>query len=134
MSAQLVDVALANHIELTLDAEPSASREAALDDYRKRFTQWERRSEASAPSPPWPAESLTQIVAAVSDDVGTSYRRTSGKAGGPDTEWEVHWSFLPSPPPEARKLKLHFVSPGGSSTDVELPLPTQETRHRSSGA
>jgi hypothetical protein len=35
----------------------------------------------------------------------------------------VHWSFMPTPPVEARLLTLRFSPPSGTPVTIELPLP-----------
>ncbi|MFD0523884.1 hypothetical protein [Paractinoplanes durhamensis] len=104
--ADLVEVTVANHVEVTLDATPGA-----------------QRFDEGAPSGSSPAEELAQITVTVADDAGTSYQLTSGQAGGPGTEWQVRWNFQPAPPPTARHLTLHFTAPGTAPAEIRLPLP-----------
>ncbi|WP_406038695.1 hypothetical protein OG799_26490 [Micromonospora sp. NBC_00898] len=121
--AQLVQVALANHIEVTLDAEQGPSRQAGLSDFLDRYENWGQRADPESPPPQWPAEAFTRLIPGVSDDIDTPYRLASGQAGGSGTEWEVHWSFLPTPPVEARLLTLRFSPPSGTPVKIDLPLP-----------
>ncbi|MEV1328621.1 hypothetical protein AB0J20_03480 [Micromonospora costi] len=120
--AHLVRVALANHVEVTLDAEPGPARETASRDFAIRYEEWGRRADGDPP-PPWPAERFRRLVPGLSDDTGTAYRLASGQAGGTGTEWEVRWSFLPTPPPAARRLTLRFSPGGGEALTIDVPLP-----------
>ncbi|KAB1913466.1 hypothetical protein [Micromonospora sp. AMSO31t] len=126
--AELVQVSVANHIEVRLDAEPGPPRETALRHYLASYQQWEERAEHGAPPPPWPAEQFKRISLAVSDDVGTPYRLISGQLGGMGTEWALHWGFRPPPPATARRLTLDFTSPDGAPAKIDLPLPHAETK------
>ncbi|MFC6019826.1 hypothetical protein ACFP2T_26920 [Plantactinospora solaniradicis] len=120
--AELVQVSLANHVEVVLDAEQGPSREAASDDFAAAYRRWEEQAEPGAP-PPWPGEQFGNVALAVSDDIGTAYHLVSGQTGGMGTEWEVRWSFRPTPPATAGRLTLDFTPPAGESVRVELPLP-----------
>jgi len=119
--AQLVRVAIANHVELRLDAVPGPAQDAALREFTDRFEEWSRAG-THEPPPAWPAEEFARIRVSVSDDLGTPYRISSGQSGGTGTEWEVRWSFLPTPPPQATRLTLRFFPPAGTETVVALPL------------
>ncbi|MBE1485355.1 hypothetical protein [Plantactinospora soyae] len=120
--AELVQVSIANHVDVLLDAGPGPSRDAASNDFAAAYRQWERQAEPDTP-PPWPGEQLGAIALAVSDDVGTSYRRVSGQTGGPGKEWQVRWSFRPTPPATAGRLTLDFTPPAGAAVRIDLPLP-----------
>ncbi|MEV8518149.1 hypothetical protein [Dactylosporangium sp. NPDC051484] len=120
--AELVQVSLANHIEVTLDAEQGPSREAALNDYKTSFKRWAARAGRGSP-PPSPGEQFGRITLAISDDSGTPYRLASGEFGGTETECSAWWGFRPTPPKIARHLTLDFTSPAGTSVRVNLPLP-----------
>lgn len=120
--AELVQVSLANHIEVTLDAEHAPPRETALSDYMALYRQWEERAERGSPPPPQPGEQFGRIAVTISDDLGTRYRRASGEFGGMGTEWVVRWLFRPTPPATARRLMLDFTSPDGTPVKVNLPL------------
>ncbi|WBB68830.1 hypothetical protein [Micromonospora sp. WMMD812] len=124
VGAQLVRVAVANHVEVTLDAEPGAARAAATSDFTARHARWEAEAAPGTAPPPWPAEQFGRITITLSDDVGTRYRVASGQDGGPGTEWTVRRSFRPTPPVTARRLTLDFSSPTGPSVRVDLPLPS----------
>ncbi|GAA2361464.1 hypothetical protein [Dactylosporangium salmoneum] len=121
--AELVQVSLANHIEVVLDAEPGPPREAALDAYLTSYGQWAERAEPGSPPPPQPGEQFGRIALAVSDDSGTAYRLASGQLGGTGMEWTVRWLFRPTPPVTARRLTLDFTSPAGPPVSISLPLP-----------
>jgi hypothetical protein len=120
--AQLVGVALANHIEVALDAEEGPSRQAGLSDFMARYEEWGRQA-GREPPPSWPAEEFARIALSASDDVGTVYRHASGESGGSGTEWVVRRALLPTPPAQARRLTLHFSAPTGPPVDIGFPLP-----------
>jgi hypothetical protein len=122
LRAELVQVSLANHIEVTLDAEQGPPRETALNDYMTSFSRWADRAERGSP-PQSPGERFGRIALAVSDDSGTPYRLASGAFGGTGTECSAWWGFRPTPPETARRLTLDFTSPAGTPISVDLPLP-----------
>jgi hypothetical protein len=122
--AELVQVSLANHIEVMLDAEQGSPREVALNHYMASYRQWEERAEHRSPPPEWPAELFRRVALAVTDDSGTPYRLASGQLGGTGTEWTVWWRFLPTPPVTARRLTLEFTSHAGMPVRINLALPT----------
>lgn len=111
--AELVQVTVANVIEVTVDAEPGAPR----SDFQSRYDEWVARGVAEA-APPWPAEQFLTLPIEVSDDVGTHYAFAFGGAGGAGTEWQARWSFRPPPPAEARRLTLRF---GDARVDLSVP-------------
>ncbi|MFG2045237.1 hypothetical protein [Dactylosporangium sp. NPDC048998] len=121
--AELLQVSLANHIEVTLDAEQGPPRGAALNDYATSFKRWAERAGHGSPPPPSPGEQFRRIALAISDDSGTPYRLASGQFGGTGTECLAWWGFRPTPPEIARRLTLDFTSPAGTSVRVNLPLP-----------
>ncbi|MFC3736731.1 hypothetical protein [Paractinoplanes deccanensis] len=119
---ELVGVAVANHVEVTLDAARGAARDAALSAFRQLYRRWEHDKGRGEP-PSWPAEEIGAIPMAISDDLGTVYRRHSGRAGGHGSEFEARWSYLPVPSAQASRLTLRFAPHGGDPVEVELPLP-----------
>lgn len=124
--AQLVQVAVANHVEVALDAEQGPARQAALANYVACFEEWAQRGDREGWPPRCPAERFAVLRPHVSDDIGTPYRFASGQAGGTGTEWEATWRFLPAPPVEARLLTLRFSSPGAPPIALDLPLPAAQ--------
>ncbi|WP_436533611.1 hypothetical protein [Actinoplanes sp. HUAS TT8] len=114
--ALLVKVALANHVEVTLDAEDSPAARATADERRAAWLAWAEQPGGDPPS--WPGEVFMHFPIAVTDDLGTVYRFTTGAGGGEDTPWRSHRNFLPVPPPQARRLTIGF--PAG---EIELALP-----------
>ncbi|MGI5153038.1 hypothetical protein ACQEVC_42780 [Plantactinospora sp. CA-294935] len=129
VQAELVQVSVANHIEVTLDAEPGPARETSLRDYLSSYGQWEERTAHATPPPQWPAEQFRRIAVEVSDDVDTPYRLVSGQLGGTGSESTVQWGFRPPPPAAARRLTLTFTSPDGPLAKIDLPLPLYESEH-----
>jgi hypothetical protein len=125
--AELVQVSLANHIEVTLDAEQGPARETALNGYLAAYRQWEERAERGSPPPQWPAERFGAIALALSDDRGTPYRLASGQLGGMGTEWTARWLFRPTPPVTAHRLTLDFTSPGETPVRISIALPPATT-------
>jgi hypothetical protein len=122
MPVQLIQVAVANHVEVTLDAAPGPARDAALAAFGEGYRRWERDDDQGRP-PAWPAEQFGTISIAVVDDLGTVYRRESGEAGGHGTEFRSRWNFLPAPPAAAGWLTLRFTPQAGTPVEVELSLP-----------
>lgn len=122
--AELVQVSLANHIEVVLDAEQGPPREAASSSFMASYRQWEGQAERGSRPPPWPAEHFRRIALTVSDDIGTPYHLASGLIGGTRTEWEVRWLFRPTPPVTARRLTLEFTPPTGAPVKIDLSLPS----------
>ncbi|KUL28864.1 hypothetical protein [Actinoplanes awajinensis] len=115
--ALLTDVAIANHVEVTLDAEATPATRAAVTAYRAAFEAWATSPDRDHP-PSWPGETLMHLPVTVTDDLGTSYRMSSGHGGGDGAEWRAHHKFLPRPPAAARLLTIHL--PAGATT---FPLP-----------
>ncbi|BCY10245.1 hypothetical protein [Actinoplanes sp. L3-i22] len=117
--ALLVRVGVANHVEVTLDVEDSPAARAATEAYLAAEKVW---ADSSGPGiePPAPpgADAFPRIPISVTDDVGTEYRFAGGSGGGPATPWRMHRDFRPPPPPDARRLTVHF--PAG---EREFPLP-----------
>jgi hypothetical protein len=123
----LVQVSVANHIEVMFDAQGGPARQAVLADYRDRFEQWAARPDQRNVSPPdFPGERISVLRPQVSDDLGTTYRAVSGQAGGSGTEWEATWRYLPIPPSDARLLRLRFSPPGARPVELDLPLPSSQ--------
>ena len=85
--------------------------------------EWSRAATADATidRPPWPTEAYSRQSIAVNDDVGTTYRRHSGEAGGEGKEWRAIARFLPLPPARARVLTLTLPDDGAH---VSIPLPS----------
>jgi len=120
---QLVRVAVANYVEVILDAASGLGREAALSVFEQLYRQWDQDGDRERHPPAWPAEQLGAIPLAISDDMGTTYRNHSGEAGGQGTEFRARWNFLPSPPAQATTLTLRFTPRDSAPVEVELPLP-----------
>jgi len=115
---RLVDVELANHVTVVLEAVgPLADAESR--EYTAAFEAWAATGGQDGEPPSWPAERLAEVPYQLTDDVGTAYRMASGEAGGAEHPWRSVWHHLPTPPSDARLLRIAF--PG--SPVVELPLP-----------
>jgi hypothetical protein len=71
----------------------------------------ERSDDDGGPSP------LARLDIVVLDDIGTSYRMTSGQTDGTDAEWRADWYYEPGVPADAHKL---IVQLGGKA--IELPI------------
>jgi hypothetical protein len=119
----LASVAIANHVEIGLDALPGPIRNERTHLFQAARASWEAAAQPGSVPPPWPAESLRPLVIGLSDDVGTDYRHVSGESGGEDTPWAAIWRFLPRPPEAAGQLRLAFTAPGQATVDIELRLP-----------
>ena len=104
VDVSLVSVALADQVEVTLDAGtvgPSPS------------SGWEA----------WPAELITRgVTMTLADDAATRYRFTHGEAGGESHPWRVHRRFLPLPPPRATVLRLGFTTADHPPVTLSIPL------------
>ena len=122
MAVQLIQVAVANHVEVDSRRRPGPARDAALAAFGEGYRRWERDDDQGRP-PAWPGEQLGTIFITVVDDLGTVYRRESGEAGGHGTEFRSRWNFLATPPAAAGWLTLRFTPPAGTPVEVELPLP-----------
>jgi hypothetical protein len=120
---QLVRIAVANHVEVTLDATPGPERDATLADFEQRYRQWEQGDSRNRQPPAWPAEQFSAIPIAISDDLGTAYHRQSVEAGGHGTEFRSRWKFLPAAPELATRLTVRLTPSEGAPVEVELPLP-----------
>ncbi|MFI1994763.1 hypothetical protein [Actinoplanes sp. NPDC020271] len=107
--ALLVRVSIANHVEVTLDAEDTPRTRATTEGYRAAVTAWAESTGPDRQPPTSPgATTFPHVPITVTDDAGTEYRRTGGSGGGPETPWRMHWDFRPVPPPEARRLTIRF--------------------------
>jgi hypothetical protein len=121
MPVQLIRVAVANHVEVILDAAPGPARDAALAAFGEGYRRWQRDDDQGR-APVWPAEQLATISMTVVDDLGTVYRRESGEAGGHGTGFRSRCNFLPTPSAAAGWLTLRFTPPAGTPVEVELFL------------
>jgi hypothetical protein len=117
--------AVANHVEVTLDAALGPARDAALAAFGEGYRRWERVDDQSRP-PAWPAEQLGTISITVVDDLGTVYRRESGGAGGHGTEFRSRWNFLPTPPAAAVWLTLRFTPQAGTPLEASFPFQARQ--------
>lgn len=105
---------------MTLEAvrgEETWTRDSQFEHAR---TEWAARvkslgADQAGRAPSMPGEAVLGAVEVVlSDDVGTTYARTTGQvAGDGGTEWRATWFFAPLPPTEARELRLHFFAGAG---------------------
>lgn len=87
-------VALANHVEVTLDAADDTAEGVGAAD---------------AGAALWPGDRvMREIRVSVSDDLSTVYRMVSAEAGGEEHPWRALTRFLPTPPPDATALDLTF--------------------------
>ncbi len=119
--ALLVQVSVANHVEVTLGAEDTPATRATTEAYLAAERAWADTPGPDVHPPTSPgAEAFPHLPIAVTDDRGTAYRISGGSGGGPETPWRMHWDFRPAPPPDARRLTIRF--PAG---EVELPLPVR---------
>jgi hypothetical protein len=118
----LVSVALANHVEVRLDALPGPRQAELTGAFEAEHGAWAAAAQPDAMPPPWPAESCTALGIAVADDVGTAYVRAFGQAGGDGTPCETRATFRPQPPDEATSLILTFTAPDAEPATVTLPL------------
>lgn len=120
-------------IAVTLEAvrgQATWDRDVELEHAREA---WAARlkslgSDQAGEAPAMPGVAVLGGVAArLSDDVGTTYARTTGQvAGDGGTEWRATWFFAPLPPAEARELRLQFhvgaepfAGQGGEPTGAE---------------
>lgn len=72
------------------------------------------RSDEDPPQMPGVAV-FDQIGIQLTDDLGTEYRRAGGKVAGDGTEWDALWVYVPSPPQNARTLRIEFSVDGHST-------------------
>jgi hypothetical protein len=103
-----------NHATDALDAEylAAAWAETAIEH---------RRRGADPPVPPrQPGQPLAELNLTIADDAGTPYRCLGKEAGGTGTEWDATWRFAPSPPQDAREIRV--VASDGDSTERALAL------------
>jgi hypothetical protein len=100
-------VAIANHLEVTLDAVDAP--EVAIP--------------APSDARPWPGDRvMRKIHVAMSDERSTAYRLVSGEAGGEEHPWRACLRFLPLPPPNATVLDLNFSVGKASQLHMALRL------------
>jgi hypothetical protein len=118
----LVSVAVANHVEVRIDASPGPVRDQRTRLFQAARAAWETAAQPGTMPPPWPAETLMSLAIEVSDDVATDYRRVFAQAGGEDSPWASVWQFLPCPPEAAGRLNL-ALTVGEETVEVDLELP-----------
>lgn len=94
----LLEVTLANHVTVRLEAEPPDGPDN------------------------WSAERLMSVEINVSDDIGTRYRFFSGQAGGDGFERTALLSFRPASPMDATQLLLRLHHVGQDLTEVTIDL------------
>jgi hypothetical protein len=120
VQVRLVDVELANHVTVVLEgAGPLADQQS--QQYAAAFEAWAAAGGRDGEPPSWPAERLADLPYRLSDDVGTVYRMSSGEAGGGDHPWRSVWHHLPTPPSDARLLRIEFA--GVPAVELRLPPP-----------
>ena len=73
--------------------------------YTAAMAAWARDDRDAANLPEQPVEGFADGFA-LSDDVGTRFRRNSGHAGGTGAEWRGTWIFGPGVPEQATRLTL----------------------------
>lgn len=97
--------------------------------YEEQLNQWVELREragidAAGDAPSMPGELVLGVVGAViSDDVGTTYRLSTGQVAGGMSSWESTWVYLPAPPKAARILTLEFTvngEPTGKTCKIQL--------------
>ena len=121
VTAVVVDDEVAVHLSFADDVRRRA-REAQFP--HRRDQELTRALASGDYPPPDPAQRLTAVTLALTDDLGTDYRRTFGAFGGSGTEFQGSWSFRPAPPPDAQRLSLITRTAGGESAELTLDLPT----------
>jgi hypothetical protein len=89
-----------------------AGHEARMQDWR------ERRQAGSDEWPPkLPGELIFQeLKVRLADDVGTTFKWSSGSSGGSGTEMLCEWSFEPGMPSAASTLTVTVTSADGSES------------------
>lgn len=101
-------VAIANHLEVTLDAVEPPERELPAPDTN---------------ATPWPGERvMREIRVVIKDEFSTAYRLVSAEAGGEEHPWRACLRFLPLPPTNATALDVDFTVGNGSRRHVVLRL------------
>jgi hypothetical protein len=83
-------------------------------EYGAAMAAWAR--DDRDPLPEQPVEGFGDGFA-LSDDVGTPFRRHSGHAGGTGAEWRGTWHFVPAVPEQATRLTLAV---GDDALELEL--------------
>lgn len=89
--------------------------------YERELEEWWKQrkaagSERSEDPPQMPGVAVfEELTTVVSDDIGTEYQWSGGKAAGTRMEWDAIWVYTPAPPAEAQMLRLEF-SVGGELT------------------
>ena len=92
---------------------------AELAAYEDRMQDWyERRRAGSEEEPPTtPGQVIFQeLKVRLTDDLGTTFRWTSGSAGGSGTELLCECHFEPGMPPAASTLAVYVTSADGSES------------------
>ncbi len=81
-------------------------------------------AEATGDAPAMPGQLVLGSVGVnISDDIGTSYRMSTGQVAGSGSNWEATWVYLPEPPSGAQLLTLEFTlddEPTGTTCHVKL--------------
>lgn len=121
VTAVVVDDEVAVHLSFADDARRRA-REAEF--LLRRDEELTRAVASGTEPPPDPAQSLAAVTLALTDDLGTDYRRAAGAFGGSGTEFQGSWSFRPGPPPDARRLRVIAHTAGTESAELTVDLPT----------
>ena len=85
-------------------------------EYTAAMAAWARDDRDAANLPEQPVEGFGDGFA-LSDDVGTRFRRNSGHAGGTGAEWRGTWNFVPGVPEQATRLTL---AAGDDALELEL--------------
>lgn len=109
------------HLQLSgVRGEETALRDGRFE--QDRLEWWERRraagSDRTENAPQMPGVAVfDRLTAAISDDIGTTYRLSGGQLAGDRTEWEARWIYTPTPPAGARTLRLEFSVDGTATGD-----------------
>ncbi|GHE07636.1 hypothetical protein [Klenkia taihuensis] len=124
---ELRAVEVANHVTLTLSATgPAAAAGSAR--YRSDVDAWARRVRAALDAgrsadperpPRHPADDVADLPVELTDDAGTTYAWVTGMAGHEDDPWRYVLHLRPTPPPEARALRIRVGD--GDTVDLDLP-------------
>ncbi len=114
---------LDDHAMLRVRLDGSATARF-LTEAEQESLRWQRDRAAGAREDP-PVEPgvklLETVDLEVEDDLGTGYRVARYSAGGTGREWNGEWLVSPTPPAEARTLRVTARPGDGRSVELQLP-------------